>query len=126
MAQRRQLARVDPKFAGFNLVFVLIERARRRSRSVPAVGVECAAVAGTHEQLGFGEPSNRAAEMSAVNREHLELIAFHAAHPAWDLCGLAVPRLLERVYVLGQSRLMFRIVSQQSEWYPVEPGEAPR
>src|SRR5260370_1888654 len=64
-------------------------------------------------------------EMSAVNREHLELIAFHAAYPAGNLCGLAVPCFLERVYILGQSSLMFRIVSQRTEWYPVEPGEAP-
>ena len=93
---------------------------------MPAVGVEYAAVAWAHEQFGLGEPSHRASEMRAVDREDLELLAGHASHPAWDFGGLAVPGFLERVYILGQARLIFRIVSQRAERYPVEPGEAPR
>ena len=121
-----KLAGVNPKLAGLDFVFVLIQRTRRRSRSVPAVGVECAAVAWAHEQFGFGEPSHRASQMRAVDGEDLELVAGDVSHPAGDFGGLAVPGFLERVYILGQARLIFWIVSQRSERYPVEPGEAPR
>ena len=64
--------------------------------------------------------------MRAVDREDLELVAGEVSDPAWDLCGLAVPCFLERVYILGEARLVFRIVSQRPELYPVEPGEAAR
>src|ERR1700722_6717611 len=62
--------------------------------------------------------------MGAVDREHLELIAFHAANPARNLGRFAIPCFLERVYILRQSRLIFWIVSQRAEGYPVKPGEA--
>src|SRR5215472_4736008 len=61
--------------------------------------------------------------MRTVDREDLRLFARDAAHPAGDFGSIAVPSLLERIYVLGQPRLIFRIVSQRAERYPVEPGE---
>ena len=85
-----------------------------------AVGIEYAAVAWAHEQFGFREPSNRASKMGAIDREDLEFVAGETPHPARDLSRLPVPCFLERVYILGQSRLMFWIVSQRAERYPVE------
>ena len=82
---------------------------------MPAVGVKNAAVAWAHEQTGLGEPSHRAAQMRAVDREDLELVARHSAHPAGDLCGLTIPGFLEWVYIFGETSLIFRIVSQRSE-----------
>ena len=93
---------------------------------MPAVGVERAAVAWAHEQFRLGEPSHRASQVRAVDGEHLELVTGDVSYPAGDFSGLAVPRFLEWVYILGEARLIFWIVSQRPERYPVKPGEAPR
>ncbi len=91
---------------------------------MPAVGIECAAVAWAHEELGFREPSDRASEMGAIDREDLERITGHPAHPARYSRGFTVPGLSVRVYILAQPGLVFRIVSQIPERYPVEPRES--
>ena len=91
---------------------------------MPAVGIKRAAVAWAHEEFGFREPSDWASEMSAIDRKDLERIAGHPAHPAWDSCGLAIPRLPVGVYILTQPGLVFRIVSHGPKRYPVEPRKA--
>ena len=80
-----------------------------------AVGIKCTAVAWTHEELGFREPSDRASEVGAIYGEDLERFAGHPAHPAWNSRGLAVPWLPVGVYILAQSGLVFGIVSHIAE-----------
>jgi hypothetical protein len=58
-----------------------------------------------HEQPRLLEPSNGAAQMRAVHREHLELLVADTAHPARDLRGRPVPRDAKRVVVRRQARL---------------------
>ena len=90
---------------------------------MPAVGIKCAPVAWAHEQLGFREPSDRASEMGAIDREDLERITGHTAHPARDSRGFTIPGFPVGVHILAQPRLVLGIVSQLAERYPVEPGE---
>src|SRR5690349_13638399 len=51
---------------------VLEERVRRRPAGDPAVGVVDAAVARAEEELGVGQPVDRAAEVSAIDSEGCE------------------------------------------------------
>ena len=56
--------------------------ARRRAGGARAVGVVDAAVARAHEEAGLGEPAHRAAEVRAVDGEHLERSRRRSAAPS--------------------------------------------
>src|SRR5215472_11274219 len=100
-----KLATADPELPLADLVLVLEEAARRRSRGARAVLVVDAAVAGTHEELGLREPAHGTAEVCAVDGEDLEALRVDTAHPARDLGRVAVPLHAERVLVLGEAGL---------------------
>src|SRR5499433_3230771 len=103
-----KLAATDPELALADLVLVLEEPARRRSRGARAVLVVDAAVTGTHEELGLREPPHGATQMCAIDGEDLEALRVDAPHPARDLGGVAVPLDAERVLVLGEPGLSHR------------------
>jgi len=42
-------------------------------------------MARAHEQARLWKPANRASQMRAIDRKHLELPLVHAAHPAWNI-----------------------------------------
>src|SRR5215510_8870981 len=100
-----ELAAADPELPLADLVLVLEEPARRRSRGARTVLVVDAAVTRTHEELGLREPPHGTAEMRAVDGEDLEALRVDAPHPARNLGGVAVPLNAERVLVLGEPGL---------------------
>src|SRR5258708_2134207 len=100
-AQNLQLAALD-------FVLIFEEPARRRTRNVRSVFIKRAPMARTHEQPRFLKPAHRAAEMGAIDRENLERLRVHPAHPTWNFSGVPVPRLADRVAIDGQARLAFR------------------
>src|SRR5262249_1226636 len=97
-----KLAAADPELALADLVLVLEEPARRRSRGARAVLVVDAAMTGAHEELGLREPAHGTAEVRAVDGEDLEALPVDAPHPACDFGGGAVPLDAKRVLVLGE------------------------
>src|SRR5262249_35875339 len=126
LRQRRELSTEHQQLAVLDLVLVLIERPRRRSGGVGAVGVEHAAVTRAHEDTGALEPAHRTSEVRAVDREDLELVARDAPHPARDVRSVAIPGAGERIAVGGQPGLVLREVRQGSERDPSLPRPAPR
>src|SRR5262252_8438704 len=100
-----KLAAADPELALADLVLVLEEPARRRSRGTRAVLVVDAAVTGAHEELGLREPAHGTAEMRAVDGEDLEALRVDAPDPARDLGRGAVPRHAKWIFVLGEPGL---------------------
>src|SRR5579862_364609 len=105
LRQRREAAAADEELVALDLVFVLIQAARRRAGGVFAVGVVDPAVTRAHEQAGFGKPAHRTAEVGAIDREDLERVGAQPTHPARDAPGISVPRHGEWVLVLRQPRL---------------------
>src|SRR5262245_49703352 len=103
--QGGELTAPHPELTVAHLVLVLEQAARRRPRRMGAVLVVHAAVARAHEQARLREPAHRAAEVRAVDREDLELLGLHAAHPARDLGRRPVPRDSKRIVVDGEPRL---------------------
>src|SRR5262249_23127194 len=107
-----------PKFFVPNLVLVLEQRSRWRTRSPRTVFVIHAAMAGTHEEPRLSKPSDRAAEMGAVDRKDLELRALESPNPAGDVrCG-PVPGHPERVRVRGEPRLALGEALQRTQTDP--------
>src|SRR5215471_19088788 len=102
-----KLAAADPELALADLVLVLEEPARWRSRGARAVLVVDAAVTGAHEELGLREPPHGTAEVRAVDREDLEALPVNAPHPARDLGRVAVPLHAERILVMGEAGLSY-------------------
>src|SRR5207237_8506371 len=90
-----ELPRPDP-------VLVLEEAPGRRAGGARAVLVVRAAVAGAHEEPRLREPSHGAAEVRAVDREHLKVVAADPTHPARDLRRWPIPGHAERVLVRRQ------------------------
>src|SRR5262249_56477976 len=89
--QGRELAAAHPELLLADPVLVLEQAARRRAGGAGAILVVRPAVTRAHEQARLGEPPHRAAEVRAVDREDLELLALDAAHPARDLRRRPVP-----------------------------------
>src|SRR5262249_59997379 len=89
--ERGKLAAAHPELLLADPVLVLEEAAGRRAGGAGAVLVVGPAVTRAHEQARLGEPPHRTAEVRAVDREDLELLALDAAHPARDLRGRPVP-----------------------------------
>src|SRR5882724_734309 len=118
LRQSRQSPAAHPNSALLNLVLVLIESARRRSGSVRAVFIKRAAVAGTHEQVRLLEPSHRAPEMRAIDREDLKLLPGKPSHPTGDVCRFAVPRPSVWIAIRRQTGLIFRKIFQRTEQNP--------
>src|SRR5262245_34608504 len=119
--ERRQLSPAHAELAVADLVLVLEQPPRRRAGSARAVLVVDAAMTRAHEQPRLREPANRAAEVRAVDREDLELVAALSPHPARDLRGGAVPRYPEGVLVDGQPRLPLGEAGRRAE---ADPGLA--
>src|SRR5262249_50368979 len=94
---RGQFAGTNSDLPVLHLIGVFEQPAFRRPRGASAVAVIGAAVTRTHEQARLRKPPDRAAEVSAIDREHLELVAGDAAHPAGRAGGLAVRGHHERV-----------------------------
>src|SRR5882724_11311807 len=92
--ERGERAAPDPELVAPDLPLVLKESARRRPRSARPVVVIDPAVAGAHEEPGFREPADRASEVGAVHREHLEAIIGHPPHVTRHHRGRTVPRLV--------------------------------
>jgi len=108
----------DHKLAVFDFVLVHVKTAGRRPGCALAVFIKDAAVAWTHEQARFLEPSDGTTQMRAINGEDLELVSLDVPNPAWDLAGLSIPGLRERILVGGQSRLVF---GEAGDWAEVDP-----
>ena len=62
----------DLQLAVDDSMLVGVETSWRRAGGVSAIGVVDATVARTHEQLGFGEPSHRTAQVRTIDCEHRE------------------------------------------------------
>ena len=62
-------------------------------------------MARAHEQAGLREPADRAAEMGAIDGEHLECSPINIADPAGNVCGFSVQLIRDRVSIGGQARL---------------------
>src|SRR2546426_24624 len=120
--QRRELAAAPPELPLPDLVLVLEESPGRRSGSARAVLVVRTAVTGAHEQPRLREPSHRAAEVRAVDREYLELVAADTTHPARDLRRRPIPGHTERVVVRRQARLPLGEGRDRAELDPCLPG----
>ena len=82
-------------------------------------------MARAHEEARLREPSNRAAEVRAVHRKHLELLAFDAPHPARGVRRLAVGRRHERIAERRQPRFAFRELADATERHPRGVGVLP-
>src|SRR5260221_2894462 len=90
--ERRDEAAFHHQFAVFDFVLVFEKPARRRTGGTCAVFVISATVAWTQEEARLLEPAHRAAQVGAIDGEDLEPATVHAAHQAWNVAGLAVPR----------------------------------
>src|SRR5581483_7115 len=121
LREGRDLSAADPELSVLDLVLVLVEAARRRPRRALAVLVVDAAVARAHEEAGLREPPHRAAEVGAVDREHLELPIVDAAHPARRVCRHSVPRDGEGVLVGREPGLLDGEVVEAAERDPGLP-----
>src|SRR6185295_3280078 len=99
---------LDREHAVLDLVGILEQTTLGRPRGARAVAVVRPAVARTHEEAGLREPADRAAQVRAVDREHLELVARDAPHPGGSAGGLAVGGGYEGVAERDQPRLAFR------------------
>src|SRR5439155_6114001 len=116
--QRREYSAAHPELAVLNLVFVLIQPARRRAGSMRTIFIKCAAVAGTHEQVRFLEPAHRTAQVRAIYCEDLKGFASLPPDPARNVCRRTIPRPRERITIGCQPRLVFRKVFHRAERDP--------
>src|SRR5262249_3835070 len=116
--ERRELAGLDQQTAVLNLVVVLKESARRRTRSPRSVLVVHAAVAGAHEEPRLLEPTHGTPQVGAIDREHLELLALDAPDPAWNVIGIAIRDAGEGIVKRGQARLSFGELIQLAQLDP--------
>src|SRR5437867_3729652 len=116
--ERGQRATLDPELAAPDLPLVLEEAARRRPGRAPAVVVVDPAVAGAHEEPGFREPADWAAEVGAVYREHLEAIIGHPPHVTRHHRGRTVPCLVAGIGERGQPGFADGKLAQRSDPNP--------
>src|ERR1700751_3458477 len=79
-------------------------------------------MARTHEETGLWEPSDRAAQIGAVDGKSLDLFPCDPPYPAGCVHGLTLGRHHIRILKSCQTRLTFRKFSDLSEWHP---GEIP-
>src|SRR5580698_1097060 len=86
----RQFARLNLKLSIENLKRILKQPALGWSRCARAVFVVGAAVTRTHEQSRLRKPSDRASEVGAIDREHLELVAVDVSYPARNFRRLSI------------------------------------
>src|SRR5262245_2935542 len=119
LGECRNLSAAHPERPFPDPVRVLEESSRWRPGRPRAVLVVHAAVTGTHEEPGLREPPDGAAEMGAVDREHLEPLAADPPHPARDARGRPVPGHAERILVHRESRLALREALERAE---LDPG----
>jgi hypothetical protein len=75
-------------------------------------------MARTKEQTGLWKPSDRAAQVCAVDGENLELIACDAAHPACGIHGLSVGGHHERIAERREASLALWKLVYVPEWNP--------
>src|SRR5439155_8532650 len=116
--QRREYPAAHPELAVLNLVFVLVQPARRRAGSMGTILIKCAAVAGAHEQMRFFEPANRTAQVRAIYCEYLKRFAILPPHPARNVCRCSIPRTREGITIRCHPRLVFRKVFHRAESDP--------
>src|SRR5882724_609980 len=109
LSERGELPAAHQQCAMLNLVLILEEPTRGRSRRMRSVFIKGAAVAGTHKQAGGLEPAHRAAEMRAVHRKDLKLLPSDPPHPAWDVARRAVPWPRKRIAIHRQPGLVLPI-----------------
>src|SRR5882724_3723973 len=98
------------------------EPEQRRPGCPRAVLIIRPAMAGAHEQPRGYEPADGAAEMRAVDRQHLKLLALESSDPAGDLRGGPIPGDVERVFVCGQPRLPLAEAFEGAELDPCLGG----
>ena len=113
------LAGADHQVVSDDLVLVLEEAALGWAGGARSVGVVGAAVARAQKELRLREPADRAAEVSAVDREDLECIAGDAADPAGNFSGLAVPGGCDGIAEVDQAGLALGKVGERAQ---VDPG----
>src|SRR3984893_6134581 len=109
------------QFAAVDLVLIFEQSTRRWARGMRSVLIESAPMAWTHEQSRFLKPTNRAAEVGAVDRENLELFGIDSTHPARPFGSVSVPGLGYRIAIDSQSSLAFREAIQRTERNPTVP-----
>ncbi len=98
---------------------VLEEAALGRTGGARSILVVGAAMARAEEEFGLRKPADRAAEMSAVDGEDLEIVAGDAADPAGNVAGLAVPWRGHRIAEVDQPRFALGKFADRAE---VDPG----
>src|SRR5438094_627567 len=116
--QRRKYSAAHPELTVLNLVFVLIQAARRRAGSMRAIFIKCAAMTWTHEQVRFLEPAHRTAQVRAIYCEYLKRFTILPPDPARNVCCCTIPRTREGIAIGCQPRLVFRKVFHRAESDP--------
>src|SRR5262249_10834975 len=124
LSERRQLACQDHEPAVLDLIGIAEQPPRGRAGGESTVSVVSAAVTRAHEELGLREPADRAAQMRAIDREHLEILTLQVPHPTGNVGGLAVPRAHERVMKGGQPRLPLGKLAERSQRNPATVSPA--
>src|SRR6185436_1504407 len=85
IARRRDLSRANVELVAIGPVRILDEPALGGTGRARAVLVIDATVARAHEEVRLGKPAHRAAEVHAVDGEHLEVLAVDVANPAGNV-----------------------------------------
>src|SRR6267378_211200 len=111
-----------PERGFFDFVRIFETPSLLRARCTRAVAIIRSAVARAHEQTGLRKPTNRAAEMRAINGKNLELIASHTPDPARRVHRLTVRRSHVGILKCCQPRLAFRKFADRSERHPGKIG----
>src|ERR1700752_570504 len=115
---RRKLTRLNRDDAVLNFVRIFEEPPFGRPRGPRAIAVVRSAVTWTHEEAGLRKPTDRAAQMRAIDGKGLELLSRDAPYPARCVGCLAISwhdvRILER----SQPRFAFRKFTDLPKWHP--------
>src|ERR1700756_4849134 len=121
-SRRRQFTRLNSDETVFDFVRIFEQPALRRTGGTRAVAVIRSAVAWAHEQTGLRKPADWAAQVRAIDRENLELIAGDAPDPARRVYCLAIRRSHVGISKCRQPRLPFRKLADRSKRHPGEVG----
>src|SRR5262249_53073437 len=103
-----------------NLVGIFEKAAFGGAGGARPVSIVRASVAGTHKQAGLWEPTNRAAEVSTVDREYLQFVASDAPYPTGGVGGLAICGRHIWISKSGEACLAFGEIAHFPERHPRE------
>src|SRR6266404_6876393 len=121
-SRRRQFTRLNSDETVFDFVRIFEQPALRRTGGTRAVAVIRAAVARAHEQTRLRKPTDGAAQVSAIDRENLELFAGDAPDPARRVYSGAVRGSHVGISKRCQPRFAFRKFGDGSNRHPRKVG----